>query len=111
MPAGSGAPMGEIPNVPPLRTPAGSVVDRSNALPVPARKYGVGLTLQFGAPGGGGGAGVGAGAGGWPGGGAGVGPGGAVATSPPPDDESSQTQPDTRVEPSRPKRRILRRLI
>lgn len=46
MPAGSGVPLGETPNIPPLRTPAGNVLDKSNALPVSEIKYGAGLTLQ-----------------------------------------------------------------
>jgi hypothetical protein len=110
MPVGNGAPLGETPNVPPLRTPVGNVVDRSNTPPVPVRKYGVGLTLQV--PGGGGrGGGVGVGEGVGEGVGAGAGPGdeAAACTSPV---ESFQIHPETKAEqPYRPSKRTLLRLF
>lgn len=113
IPVGSGAPSDETPNTPPFRTPAGSVVDRSKVVPVPLRKYGVGLTAQSLGALGGGGVGVGAGAGGegWPGSGLGTGPGCAEASCAI-SAESFQLHPEARLEaPSRPNRRTLRRDI
>jgi hypothetical protein len=39
IPAGRGAPLVEMPKVPPWRTPLGSVVARPKVEPLPAKKY------------------------------------------------------------------------
>jgi hypothetical protein len=96
MPAGSGMPLGETPNVPPLRTPLGSVVESSSFVAVPAAKK-RGPTFHCAGAGAGLGAGVGAGVGAGLGAGAGVGSsadaGWAVSSLLPPQALSKTAQP------------------
>jgi hypothetical protein len=100
-PAGQGDPLLETPKLPPFATPVGNVVDRSNVVAVPARKYGNGLTFHDCAAGGGG-EGVGDGVGPGVGAGTGVGLGEGVGVWP--ETEASSTPPHPAIRVAQPNR-------